>query len=62
MTPQPADSKAGTRRKPKKVSCLNPFEPPIVSMSTFEISIGFESAKNCEIVAQHITASRYVPF
>jgi hypothetical protein len=36
----------------------DPFGPPIVSLSTWEVSIGFESAKNCEIVAQHITTSR----
>lgn len=50
---------AGAAGRPKKSNDEDPFGPPIVSMSTWEISIGFESAKNCEIVAQHITTSRY---
>lgn len=40
----------------------DPFSPPIVSISTWEVSVGFESAKNCEIVAQHITTSRLFLF
>ena len=43
----------------KKDSNRDPFSPPLVAISTWEVSVGFESAKNCEIVAQHITASRY---
>ncbi len=37
----------------------NPFGPPVVAISTWEVLIGFESARNCELVAQHIMTSRY---
>lgn len=44
----------------RKDAIGDPFSPPIVPASTWEISIGFETAKNSEVVAQHIATSRYL--
>ncbi len=48
------------QRANQSQSLYQALAPPLVSTSIWEIAIGFESPKNCEVVAQHIITARFV--